>query len=150
MRAEFLWRTLLNVSKTMILKSMVSKIQIRQNICVYIRMLNVFFSDDFIQAQLQLARWASEDVVSVVMEQPGPDLSVGPSTMGMIPIPGDSTTTTSSMANGVVNRDYYPSPPSTETSSGSVIQPQARRGYIDVQQNDATLEITSSFPEYKH
>nr|XP_017109407.2 uncharacterized protein LOC108133835 [Drosophila bipectinata] len=35
----------------------------------------IIFSDDFIQAQQQLARWANEDVVSVViLDQPPPEI----------------------------------------------------------------------------
>ncbi|XP_067640127.1 uncharacterized protein mmd isoform X7 [Eurosta solidaginis] len=127
-------------------------------------------SDDFIQAQQQLARWASEDVVSVVvLDQPqSGTMSDSQQSSGVGPM---STATTSTVIhhqhphqhhgdhqssataaavaaaaaaansnsimglgavvpNGInVNqRDYYPSPPSTETeSSGSVIQPLSRR-----------------------
>ena len=114
----------------------------------------LFSSDDFIQAQQQLARWASEDVVSVVVmdQQGGSDSSAaGPS----------STTATMhetmmplmSMGNGhgLGVRDYYPSPPSTETeSSGSVIQPQPRRVLIDAQNGDSLTENKNRFQEYKH
>lgn len=55
------------------------------------------------------------------------------------------------------NRDYYPSPPSTETeSSGSVIQPysiqtlQRRNHLIEGQGGGPTLENTGRYPEYKH
>ncbi|XP_002044233.2 uncharacterized protein LOC6620021 isoform X3 [Drosophila sechellia] len=139
-------------------------------------------SDDFIQAQQQLARWASEDVVSVVvLDQPPsgtmsdsqPYIDVGPisgaiaqqqhphqqqhqqqhphqhhgdhhqssaaaagSGSGAAAAAATSVANSSIMAlpivpNGisVSQRDYYPSPPSTETeSSGSVIQPPIRRG----------------------
>ncbi|EDW51563.1 GM22504 [Drosophila sechellia] len=138
--------------------------------------------DDFIQAQQQLARWASEDVVSVVvLDQPPsgtmsdsqPYIDVGPisgaiaqqqhphqqqhqqqhphqhhgdhhqssaaaagSGSGAAAAAATSVANSSIMAlpivpNGisVSQRDYYPSPPSTETeSSGSVIQPPIRRG----------------------
>lgn len=53
-------------------------------------------------------------------------------------------------------RDYYPSPPSTETeSSGSVmVQPPPqppRRGHIDQGPVDAQLmESSGRYPEYKH
>lgn len=38
----------------------------------YFLLRSLFFSDEFIQAQPQIAHWASEDVVSVVLD-PGPD-----------------------------------------------------------------------------
>ncbi|XP_060665493.1 uncharacterized protein LOC132797745 isoform X8 [Drosophila nasuta] len=128
-------------------------------------------SDDFIQAQQQLARWASEDVVSVVvLEQPQsgtmsdsqPSSGVGPMSAGATTnnvihhqhphqhhgdhqssaaaaaaaaVQQAAANSNSIMGMGVVpnginvsQRDYYPSPPSTETeSSGSVIQPATRR-----------------------
>ncbi|XP_033239028.1 disintegrin and metalloproteinase domain-containing protein unc-71 isoform X2 [Drosophila pseudoobscura] len=121
-------------------------------------------SDDFIQAQQQLARWASEDVVSVVvLDQPQsakisdslPYNGVGPmsgaTTSNAIhhQLPhhhhGDPQSSSAATAvaasnncilglpvvpNGtsVSQRDFYPSPPSTETeSSGSAIQLRTRR-----------------------
>ncbi|XP_037932465.1 uncharacterized protein LOC119667246 [Teleopsis dalmanni] len=132
-------------------------------------------SDDFIQAQQQLARWASEDVVSVVvLDQPPPGtMSDSQQSSGVGPMSAATTSTvihhqhphqhhgdhqsssaavaaavaaaavnsTSIMGLGgvpngisVSQRDYYPSPPSTETeSSGSVIQPHSRR--IPMQQD---------------
>ncbi|XP_033243749.1 disintegrin and metalloproteinase domain-containing protein unc-71 isoform X3 [Drosophila miranda] len=121
-------------------------------------------SDDFIQAQQQLARWASEDVVSVVvLDQPQsatisdsqPYNGVGPmsgaTTSNVIhhQLPhlhhGDPQSSSAATAvaasnncilglpvvpNGtsVSQRDFYPSPPSTETeSSGSAIQLRTRR-----------------------
>jgi hypothetical protein len=78
------------------------------------------------------------------------------------------TTTNRTMMNGtggltvntVQQRDYYPSPPSTETeSSGSVVQlPQQRiiRGHIDIQggliasPGQPKTENTGRYPEYKH
>ncbi|XP_041630682.1 uncharacterized protein mmd isoform X2 [Drosophila kikkawai] len=120
-------------------------------------------SDDFIQAQQQLARWASEDVVSVVvLDQPpsgtmsdsqpysGAGLISAGATMNNVmhhqhPHPhqhhGDHHQSSAAAAaaaashsmmglpivpNGIsaTQRDFYPSPPSTETeSSGSAIQP---------------------------
>ncbi|KAH8361231.1 hypothetical protein KR200_007687 [Drosophila serrata] len=122
-------------------------------------------SDDFIQAQQQLARWASEDVVSVVvLDQPpsgtmsdsqpysGAGLISAGATMNNVmhhqhPHPhqhhGDHLQSSAAAAataaaashsmmglpivpNGIsaTQRDFYPSPPSTETeSSGSAIQP---------------------------
>ncbi|XP_058816038.1 disintegrin and metalloproteinase domain-containing protein 33 isoform X11 [Topomyia yanbarensis] len=143
-------------------------------------------SDDLFQAQQQLARWASEDVVSVVVMEQGSDSShaQGPSSASTMhghiqqhpshqqqQLHHDNpTTTTSSNVNGVqamgschninsmnhqlVNsRDYYPSPPSTETeSSGSVIQP-SRRGPImpgPGPDGNHIMESTGRYPEYKH
>lgn len=128
----------------------------------------LFSSDDFIQAQQQLARWASEDVVSVVVLEPGLDpttTGVGPSPMGTIhghdslmgrstTVPAATTTqTTTSTGLNVTHRDYYPSPPSTETeSSGSVIQPQQKRNHIDQagQGDEQLMETSDRYPEYKH
>lgn len=151
----------------------------------------LFSSDDFIQAQQQLARWASEDVVSVVvMEQPltgttsdsqqssggGGHTSGAASTNTVIhhqhphqhhgdhPSSAQATSTTtvsSSVAGGTINpahtmsmggvvpngigvnqRDYYPSPPSTETeSSGSVIQPLNRRYTIQGDTSQQQLQL---------
>ncbi|KAL9881597.1 LOW QUALITY PROTEIN: disintegrin and metalloproteinase domain-containing protein mind-meld [Glossina fuscipes fuscipes] len=139
-------------------------------------------SDDFIQAQ-QLARWASEDVVSVVVldQQAGTTSDSQQSNGGGITSAastgtvihhqhphqhhGDhqsSAVATSSaglistntnqqhpialgnMPNGIsVNqRDYYPSPPSTETeSSGSVIQPLNRRYTIQADTGQQQLQL---------
>lgn len=51
-------------------------------------------------------------------------------------------------------RDYYPSPPSTETeSSGSVIPqhlPQPRHVHIDRGPDGEPLMEISGYPEYKH
>lgn len=60
-----------------------------------------------------------------------------------------------SLSHQLVNsRDYYPSPPSTETeSSGSVIQPPSRRGPIMQGQGpdgNHIMESTGRYPEYKH
>ncbi|XP_050332243.1 disintegrin and metalloproteinase domain-containing protein unc-71 isoform X7 [Bactrocera neohumeralis] len=146
-------------------------------------------SDDFIQAQQQLARWASEDVVSVVvLDQPqSGTMSDSQQSSGVGPMSTATTSTVihhqhphqhhgdhpssaaassaaataaaaaaaaansnSIMGLGVVpnginvsQRDYYPSPPSTETeSSGSVIQPLSRRLPIpaDTGQQQAQLQ----------
>jgi len=135
----------------------------------------LFSSDDFIQAQQQLARWASEDVVSVVvLDQPPsgtmsdsqPYIDVGPISGAITQqqhpqqqqqhqhhgdhhqssAAASASASAAGAATAVANnsimalpivpngisvsqRDYYPSPPSTETeSSGSVIQPPIRRG----------------------
>lgn len=105
-------------------------------------------------------------------------LEPGSDTMaGHVPIPhqsathGDSSMATQSMAQsmaqsmgmvgangGLLNvgpRDYYPSPPSTETeSSGSVIpqpQHQQRHGHIDRgPDGEPLMEISGRYPEYKH
>lgn len=93
----------------------------------------LFFSDDFIQAQQQLARWADEiDVVSVVVVDPESHaqkknlsaVAPSPAVMGQ----GIIYPNISPMGNGlgaIASRtDYYPSPPSTSTeteSSGSVM-----------------------------
>ncbi|XP_055712336.1 disintegrin and metalloproteinase domain-containing protein unc-71 isoform X4 [Phlebotomus papatasi] len=118
-------------------------------------------SDDFIQAQQQLARWASEDVVSVVVLDPGTDSTgIGPSSTATIH--GEQPSLgTSGLSIGA--RDYYPSPPSTETeSSGSVIQPTQRLSQTAAQQrvghlidgqgdiNGQPMENTGRYPEYKH
>lgn len=121
----------------------------------------LFSSDDFIQAQQQLARWASEDVVSVVVLDPGTDSTgIGPSSTATIH--GEQPSLgTSGLSIGA--RDYYPSPPSTETeSSGSVIQPTQRLSQTAAQQrvghlidgqgdiNGQPMENTGRYPEYKH
>ena len=111
---------------------------------------NYFFSDISAQA---LVRWASEDVVSVVVDSS----AAGPS---QVVTAQNIIHPLSQMGNGLgatLSRiDYYPSPPSTtETeSSGSVMahQQQAqqqRRGIIDVN-GGPQQEITGRFPEYKH
>ncbi|XP_055550304.1 uncharacterized protein LOC129732887 isoform X7 [Wyeomyia smithii] len=149
-------------------------------------------SDDLFQAQQQLARWASEDVVSVVVMEQGSDSShaQGPSSASTMhghiqqhpshqqqqshhdshPTTNNSNTTSSnvngvqamgschninSLSHQLVNsRDYYPSPPSTETeSSGSVIQPPSRRGPImpgPGPDGNHIMESTGRYPEYKH
>lgn len=147
------------------------------------------FSDDLFQAQQQLARWASEDVVSVVVMEQGSDSShaQGPSSASTMhghiqqhpshqqqqlhhDNNNSTTITTTSNVNGVpamgschnitslshqlVNsRDYYPSPPSTETeSSGSVVQPSRRGPIMQGQGPDGNhiMENTGRYPEYKH
>ncbi|XP_062701402.1 uncharacterized protein LOC109422898 isoform X9 [Aedes albopictus] len=145
--------------------------------------------DDLFQAQQQLARWASEDVVSVVVMEQGSDSShaQGPSSASTMhghiqqhpshqqqqlhhDNNNSTTITTTSNVNGVpamgschnitslshqlVNsRDYYPSPPSTETeSSGSVVQPSRRGPIMQGQGPDGNhiMENTGRYPEYKH
>ncbi|XP_052861925.1 uncharacterized protein LOC128268731 [Anopheles cruzii] len=161
-------------------------------------------SDDLFQAQQQLARWASEDVVSVVVMEQGTDAAhaQGPSSANTthghmqqhpsqqqqplhhhqppqpapalvhlqqqplppppphqlidsvngVPVMG-SCHNINNMNHQVNSRDYYPSPPSTETgSSGSVIQP-LRRGPITPgpgPDGNHIMENTGRYPEYKH
>ncbi|CAO1336972.1 unnamed protein product [Diamesa tonsa] len=125
-------------------------------------------SDDFIQAQQQLARWASEDVVISEIQMASDSSVVGPlsttagATTGIHPTHlNTSSTLTMSMVNGVgaaVSRGYYPSPPSTETteSSGSMIHQQQqlqqqhsqRRALIDAPNGGPQTENTGRFPEY--
>ncbi|TMW43179.1 hypothetical protein DOY81_011742, partial [Sarcophaga bullata] len=141
--------------------------------------------------QQQLARWASEDVVSVVvMEQPltgttadsqqssgGGGHTSGAATTNTVihhqhphqhhgdhPSSAQATSTTTAVSAaaaaagsinaqhmsmgavpngiGVNQRDYYPSPPSTETeSSGSVIQPLNRRYTIQGDTSQQQLQL---------
>ncbi|XP_055911634.1 disintegrin and metalloproteinase domain-containing protein unc-71 isoform X1 [Eupeodes corollae] len=120
-------------------------------------------SDDFIQAQQQLARWASEDVVSVVVldhqqgtmsdsQQPGVGQLSTASTSSVIHHHGEPSSMGATNGLSVSQRDFYPSPPSTETeSSGSVIQPQLRRAHIESNQiGDGQLMENGRYPEYKH
>lgn len=120
----------------------------------------LFFSDDFIQAQQQLARWASEDLLDVasVVVMETDSSAVGP--LQAVTAQNIIHPNSSQMGNGLgatASRiDYYPSPPSTtETeSSGSVmahqqLAQQQRRGIIDVN-GGPQQEITGRFPEYKH
>ncbi|XP_055911641.1 disintegrin and metalloproteinase domain-containing protein unc-71 isoform X6 [Eupeodes corollae] len=119
--------------------------------------------DDFIQAQQQLARWASEDVVSVVVldhqqgtmsdsQQPGVGQLSTASTSSVIHHHGEPSSMGATNGLSVSQRDFYPSPPSTETeSSGSVIQPQLRRAHIESNQiGDGQLMENGRYPEYKH
>lgn len=118
-------------------------------------MQKLFFSDDFIQAQQQLARWASEDVVSVVVMESDSSAAVVPSPVTVtqnIQQPVTSQMMQPIHMNGlgatVSQTGFYPSPPSTtETeSSGSVMVTQ-RRG-IDV--SGPQEQNTGRYPEYKH
>lgn len=119
-----------------------------------------FSSDDFIQAQQQLARWASEDVVSVVvrdgskqqtvMMDPATGNTIGP--VAAITHHGDNNIATPLNINTMnhKNRDYYPSPTSTETESSenAMQQIQTRRDLLDFP--NGGIETTESYPEYKH
>lgn len=130
----------------------------------------LFFSDDFIQAQQQLARWASEDVVSVVVME-SDSSAVDPSPVTVAAQSNNISITnnlphsnTSQMVvqpqvmgmNGlgatVSRTDYYPSPPSTtETeSSGSVMATQRRGLIVDGNVVVGPQENTGRYPEYKH
>lgn len=95
-----------------------------------------------VKAQQQLAqRWASEDVVSVlVMEQSEPGPKVNQQKVNGLGVTACPT-------------DYYQSPPSTtETeSSGSVmVEHQQRRGIINDVPNGGPAENAGRYPEYKH
>ncbi|XP_070509632.1 disintegrin and metalloproteinase domain-containing protein 12 isoform X4 [Chironomus tepperi] len=129
----------------------------RERNAIDLRDANDSESDDFIQAQQQLARWASEDVVSVVVME-SDSSAVVPSpvtvTQNIIPhlstqMPQPTPLIINGLGVGVSRTDYYPSPPSTtETeSSGSVMLTQ-RRG-IDVS-GGPHQENTGRYPEYKH
>lgn len=129
-------------------------------VCVYplSSCTKLFFSDDFIQAQQQLARWASEDVVSVVVMDPSDSAVVGPSPVvtvqNIMPHP-NSITPMAQMGNGLgatAHHDYFPSPPSTtETeSSGSVMAHQGAPVRRANGPQDLTQTNTGHFPEYKH
>lgn len=113
-------------------------------------MNELFFSDDFI-AQQQSPRWASEDVVSVVvMESDSSAVDPSPVTVTQNIISQMGTVTQNGLGAIVSRTDYYQSPPSTtETeSSGSVMVTQ-RRG-IDVVNGGQQQENTGRFLEYKH
>lgn len=111
----------------------------------------LFFSDDFIQAQQQLARWASEDVVSVMESAvvPSPVTVTQNIPHSSMQMPQPTPLNMNGLGVGVSRTDYYPSPPSTtETeSSGSVMVTQ-RRG-VDVS-GGPHQENTGRYPEYKH
>lgn len=117
------------------------------------RLLQIFFSDEFIQAQQQLARWASEDVVSVVVLDSGVNsIPIGQTSSGTVH--GESSINAPLNINttmGHKNRDYYPSPASTETeSSENVMQIQPRRDILEYQNGGDGIENSESYPEYKH
>lgn len=113
----------------------------------------LFFSDDFIQAQQQLARWASEDVVSVVVME-SDSSEVVPSQV--VAVAQNMPLSTSQMPqqpplnmNGLVRVTQTYSPSTTETeSSGSVMLTGQRRG-IDVSEGPHQ-ETAGRYPEYKH
>lgn len=138
----------------------------------------LFFSDDFIQAQQHLARWASEDVVSVVVME-SDSSAVDPSpvagasnviqhiTSSIIPqqiqqyqqqLPPMMTVPSTLMANNmnglgaIASRTpdfYHPSPSSTtETESSGSVMVTQRRGLDE--SGHGPQEITGRYPEYKH
>lgn len=113
----------------------------------------LFFSDDFVQAQ-QLVRWASEDVVSVVVREPGGSDTGIIQSMGTATNHGDhqSLMESSHPTMNIIPRDYFPSPVSTETeSSESVIQQQLRRNHLEHEPVvELLVENTDRYPEYKH
>jgi hypothetical protein len=90
------------------------------------------------------------------MEQQRLDSSVAGPSLATNMIDNSATMPSMVMGNGlgqypVVNRDYYQSPTSTETTSTeSAIQPHQRRGHFDVQNGGPLMENTGLFPEYKH
>lgn len=113
-----------------------------------------FCSDEFIQAQQQLARWASEDVVSVVVLDPGVNsIPIGQAPGGNV-IHGDNNIGAPLNINTTMShksRDYYPSPASTETeSSENVMQIQPRRDILEYQNGGQGIETSEGYPEYKH
>lgn len=120
----------------------------------------LFFSDDFIQAQQQLARWASEDVVSVVVMDPE-RLVQEKNLSAVVPLPAVMAQniihpiTASHMGNGlgatVSRTDYYPSPPSTtETESSGSVMAHQQLQQQQQQQKRGPQEHTGHYPEYKH
>lgn len=116
--------------------------------------MQIFCSDEFIQAQQQLARWASEDVVSVVVMDSGSNShSIG--TTSNNAMHGENSlvnplTINTTMAHKVRD-NYYPSPVSTETeSSENVMQIQPRRDLLEFQNGEQIGETSESYPEYKH
>nr|XP_023011659.1 disintegrin and metalloproteinase domain-containing protein 11 [Leptinotarsa decemlineata] len=88
-------------------------------------------SDDFIQAQQQLARWASEDAV------------------------GQAGTSGSAGVGGVVPREYYPSPSSSTSEEPPSIAraPVPIPGHVPISHphpDHATIHRPKRYPEYKH
>ncbi|XP_057670730.1 disintegrin and metalloproteinase domain-containing protein 11 isoform X2 [Diorhabda carinulata] len=86
-------------------------------------------SDEFIQAQQQLARWASEDAMGV---QPGP--SGGGNVSNTVP------------------REYYPSPSSSTSEEPPSIAraPAPTPGGHVPHPDHATIHRPKRYPEYKH
>lgn len=92
----------------------------------------------------------------MVVLEPGSDSTIGVGHSQTDTIHGEPLMIGSGLNVGP--RDYYPSPPSTETeSSGSVIQPQPPRRimqqphHIDQGQGDGpSTETSGRYPEYKH
>lgn len=82
----------------------------------------IFSSDEFIQAQQQLARWASEDTVG----QAGP--------------------------SGATPREYFPSPSSSASEEPPSIAraPVPAPPAAPVHPDHATIHRPKRYPEYKH
>lgn len=131
----------------------------------------LFFSDELFQAQqAPHHRWASEDVVSVLMmESMESDSSAaGPSqimvaNMNMANHPGAVQRITNGIGTTACRNDFFPvtSPPSTiSESSGSVMagmvdpqrQQQLQQKCVSDVPNNGQVENTGlfGFPEYKH
>lgn len=95
-------------------------------------LLFLFSSDEFIQAQQQLARWASEDAVG----QPG---TSGAGVVGGAPV--------------MVPREYFPSPSSsTSEEPTSIVRAPAPAPPIvaPAHPEHATIHRPKRYPEYKH
>lgn len=96
----------------------------------------------------------------VVLEQPGSDSTIDAGHSLTDTIHGDSQMIGTGGLLNVGPRDYYPSPPSTETeSSGSVIQPgppppPVRRSTAHIEHlgpdGVPLTETSGRYPEYKH
>jgi hypothetical protein len=124
----------------------------------------LFFSDELFQAQQAQHRWASEDVVSVLMME-SDSSAAGPSQTIVPNINNHQQNSTQivqhmkGITNGIgttpCRNDYFQSPPSTESvSSGSVMADQ-RQQICNVTNdgvNNGPVENTGVFgyPEYKH
>lgn len=124
----------------------------------------LFFSDELFQAQQALhhTRWASEDVVSVLMME-SDSSAAGPSQTIVPNINHQITSQTAQHLKAITNgigttvcrNEFFQSPPSTESvSSGSVMMADQRQQNCvtnDVP-NNGPVENTGLFgyPEYKH
>ncbi|KAG5678287.1 hypothetical protein PVAND_007974 [Polypedilum vanderplanki] len=139
----------------------------RERNAIDMRDANDSESDDFIQAQQRLARWASEDVVSVVVMESDSSAAVQspvvvaqnntnnilPHTNNLQMIhPHQQPMGMNGLGVTASRIDYYQSPPSTtETeSSGSVMATQRQQRGLIVDGNVGPQENTGRYPEYKH
>lgn len=140
----------------------------------------LFFSDDFIQAQQQLARWASEDVVSVVVME-SDSSAVDPSPVAvasnvihpthltsiipqqlqqyqqqlppMMTVPSTLTANNMNGLGAIASRtpDYYhPSPSSTTETESSGSVMVTQRRGLDESGLGQQENTTGRYPEYKH